>query len=397
MKIFSSIIFIFTIKISLGFAPINTDSLQKKLVSVYSKNYSSINSTHLPLNFFKKIFRGGLINEKDLGNTINSNKTNTSGFELDLSLGVKILNSENNNGWYLKFQNLNTGGLKYDQNLFNSVFIGNTNISSSIELGNTSFHLRNHQLFHIGLIKNNLNIGLSFGNINSEYQGSFSKNSFVHLSSPYLWEIAIQPRFLFLENRPKSLLKNGNSFGIDLEFSNYNKNAASKKLIYSFGINNLGVMLFHDSYNIYEFDTSFTFQGFNIEEILNFDSTIINLYETIEPSVDGKNELQVSPFHIFSEFSYHFKNIKLITAVDYRYKSQYIPKINLGLEKKINNSLAIENTVSYGGFNKFQWGANINYSIKELKVNLMFNNIVGFVPSLGKSFGINLGFTWDIN
>ena len=397
MKIFTFIIFIFTFKISLAFAKINTDSLQKKLVRIYSNNYTSINSTHLPLNFFKKILRGGLINEKDLGSTQNLNETNTSGFELDLSLGFKILNSKTNSGWYLKFQNINTGGVKYAQNLFNCVFIGNKNISSPVKLGNTSFHLRNHQLFHVGLIKNNLSVGLSIGNINSEYQGSFSENSFFNLSSPYLWEIAIQPRFLFLEDRQKSLLKNGNSFGIDFEYSNYNKNAISEKLNYSIGINNLGVMLFHDSYNIYEFDTSFTFQGFNIEEILNFDSTILNLYETIEPSASGKNELQISPFHIFSEFSYHFKKIKLITAVEYRHKSQYIPKINLGLEKKINNNFRIGNTISYGGFNKFQWGANINYSVKELKMYLMFNNIIGFVPSLGKSFGINLGFTWDIN
>tara|TARA_B100001287_G_scaffold53769_1_gene42395 strand:- start:2134 stop:3327 length:1194 start_codon:yes stop_codon:yes gene_type:complete len=397
MKIFTFIIFTFTIKISLGFAPINKDSLQNKLVSIYSNNYTSINSTHLPLSFFKKIFKGGVINEKDLGSTQNLNKTNTSGFELDLSVGFKILNSETNNGWYLKFQNLNTGGVKYAQNLFNCVFIGNKNISSPVKLGNTSFHLRNHQLFHVGLIKKNLSVGLSIGNINSEYQGSFSENSFFNPSSPYLWEISIQPRFLFLENRPKSLLKNGNSFGIDLEFSNCNKNAVSEKLNYSIGINNLGVMLFHDSYKRYEFDTTFTFQGFSFEEILNFDSTILSLYETIEPSLEEKNELQISPFHIFSEFSYHFKDFKLITALNYRHKSQYIPKIHLGLEKKLNNNFAIGNSISYGGFNKFQWGTNINYSINKLKINLIFNNIVGFAPSLGKSFGINLGFTLDIN
>ena len=45
---------------------------------LYSSSNFSVGSTHLPLNFFRKSYFGGFINEKDKGNTKSLNKHQTT-------------------------------------------------------------------------------------------------------------------------------------------------------------------------------------------------------------------------------------------------------------------------------------------------------------------------------
>ena len=56
------------------------DSLKNnKIIKLTSNNICSINSTHLPINFFSKVYRGGKLEEKDKGSINNHNRINYSG------------------------------------------------------------------------------------------------------------------------------------------------------------------------------------------------------------------------------------------------------------------------------------------------------------------------------
>ena len=397
MRFWSAILFVIVFNTTLSVLSQNNDSINKTSITSYSNNYISINSTHIPINFFRKLYSGGMIEEKDKGSTEKLKRQNISGFELDFSLGLKIFNKKKLSGWYLNFQNLSTGGAKYSQKLFNLIFIGNKDISDQIDLENTSFHFRKHQLFHLGFIQKKMSIGMCFGNIINEYQGEFSDGDYFSLYSPYLWEVAVQPSFLILENKPKSIIKNGNSIGFDFEYRSENKSSENKKFNYSFLVNNLGVMIFHDYYKKYEIDTSFYYQGLSIDEISNIDSTILNYSTIIEPNNISENEFQISPFFTYGEFNYQLNNFKIFTNLMYRHKSQYLPRLNIGIEKRTTNKLALGTSLSYGGYNKFQWGTNLIYSENNFDLIINVNNIFGFLPSLGKSLGFNFKLNWNLN
>ena len=64
------------------------DSVTKKTtkVEVISSFFSSIGSTHLPVNFFNKIYFGGFIDESDKGNSYSIAKNQKAGFEADMNL-----------------------------------------------------------------------------------------------------------------------------------------------------------------------------------------------------------------------------------------------------------------------------------------------------------------------
>ena len=84
------------------------DSIAKKTskVEVITSFYGSVGSTHLPVNFFNKIYFGGFIDESEKGNSYSIAKTQRSGFETDMNLGVNIYQENSElNGWYFFLQN----------------------------------------------------------------------------------------------------------------------------------------------------------------------------------------------------------------------------------------------------------------------------------------------------
>ena len=69
MRFWSAILFVIVFNTTLSVLSQNNDSINKTSITSYSNNYISINSTHIPINFFRKIYSGGIIEEKDKGST----------------------------------------------------------------------------------------------------------------------------------------------------------------------------------------------------------------------------------------------------------------------------------------------------------------------------------------
>mgnify|MGYP005741536087 CR=1 FL=1 len=66
--------------------------------------------------------------------------------------------------------------------------------------------------------------------------------------------------------------------------------------------------------------------------------------------------------------------------------------INYRNKKKLNYG----SNLSYGGYNKFQWGINTSYSTEKINAQIILQNCIGLIPSLGKSLGIVLNLNWKI-
>ena len=398
MKNWSLILSLVLFNSALGNISDLEDSLKNnKIIKLTSNNICSINSTHLPINFFSKVYRGGKLEENDKGSINNHNRINYSGFELDLSTGIKILNTKNS-GWYITIQHLNTSGAKYPQGLFNLVFVGNKGLEENLSIEKTKFHYRKHQIIHLGLIKKNYNVGLSLGSILNEYQGHFSQDDEISLNSIYNWEINANPNVLVLQNTENTFIKNGNSIGIDFQYRNEFSLKSNKKINYNIGIENFGLMSLHSNLDKYEIDTSFNFTGFSFNEITNIDTTLNNLSNNVSSKKNiNKKEVLLNPFIFFGQLNYHLKNSNFIAGVFYRHNSQYIPKTYIGIQKNIKPFLNLGTNISYGGYNQFQLGALCNLKYQKLNINLNLYNLFGVIPNFGKSFGFNLKIQWQIN
>ena len=186
------------------------------------------------------------------------------------------------------------------------IFLGNSRIDSPINLNNTSFHFRKHHILHFGIKRKQFEFGIALGNILNEYQGNFNSNDQISFISPFLWEISMKPEFLFVENNPNSILKNGNSIGLDIIYCS--KNNEDKKQSYNVSLKNLGVMYLHRNLTTLNYDTSFNYTGFKLEEILNFNETIADLSEDFTISNYDGAFLQITPFTLNANYQYHLTN-----------------------------------------------------------------------------------------
>ena len=82
-------------------------------IALTSSSNFTIGSTHLPINFFKRLYFGGFIDENEKGKISSVNKIQRSGLEIDVNIGVDLFQNKNK-GWYINFQNIITSGVQYN-------------------------------------------------------------------------------------------------------------------------------------------------------------------------------------------------------------------------------------------------------------------------------------------
>ena len=372
------------------------DSIPKKTTKfeAISSFYSSIGSTHLPVNFFNKIYFGGFIDEREKGNSYSIDKNQRSGFETDMNFGVNIYQENSElNGWYFSLQKKISAAGKYQQGLHDLIFRGNEDLNQQISLENTKFHFRNHQLINFGKFYKNFSFGLVIANILQEFNGRFGENDLINFNNNYNWNIVVNPNISFVRNNNNFFKKNGNSLGLNFRIKD---NYKMTNLEYEIEIKNLGVMLLHSNIETINYDTSFSYSGLSFDQITNitnFSSEISTQFQ----AYSSKNRIILTtPFEFKFNVAKSINNLELFAGVFYRNNSQYLPKSYFGFnyinEKKLNYG----SNLSYGGYNNFQWGINTSYNTEKINAQIILQNCLGLIPSLGRSFGIILNLKWEI-
>ena len=76
--------------------------------------------------------------------------------------------------------------------------------------------------------------------------------------------------------------------------------------------------------------------------------------------------------------------------------SQYLPKSYIGFNYRNEKKLNYGSNLSYGGYNKFQWGINTSYHTEKINAQIILQNCIGLIPSFGRSLGIVLNLNWKI-
>tara|TARA_B110001450_G_scaffold248147_1_gene263975 strand:- start:266 stop:1450 length:1185 start_codon:yes stop_codon:yes gene_type:complete len=387
---------LFLIIIHIKCYSLNRDSIANKTtkVEVISSFYGSVGSTHLPVNFFNKIYFGGFIDESEKGNSYSIAKNQRSGFETDMSFGVNIYKEKSElNGWYFSLQNKISAAGKYQQGLYDLFFRGNKNLNQQISLGNTKFHFRNHQLINFGKFYKNFSFGLAIGNILQEYNGIFGEKDLIDINNNYNWNVVVNPNISFVRNNNSAIKKNGNSFGLNFKINDaFNTN----NLEYEIEIKNLGVMLLHSNIETINYDTSFSYSGLSFDQITNITNLSSEISTPFQPYTSNNKIISSTPFEVKCNVVKSINNLELFAGLFYRNNSQYLPKSYFGFNYRNKKKLNYGSNLSYGGYNKFQWGINTSYHTEKINVQIILQNCVGLIPSLGRSLGIVLNLNWKI-
>ena len=296
-------------------------------------------------------------------------------------------------GWYFSIQNKTSIAGKYSQGLYDLIFRGNEELNQQIPLGNTGFHSRNHQLINFGKYYKKFSLGLVIGNILQEYNGSFEENDFINFSDNYKWNLVVNPNISFARNTSNIFKKNGNSLGLNFSYKDKLKN---KNFSYELGIKNLGLLLLHSNIETINYDTSFSYSGLSFDQLTNITNLSSEISNGFEPYFSSNRIISTTPFEIKFNMVHSINNLELYAGGFHRHNSQYLPKSYMGFNYKSQKKLIYGSHLSYGGYNKFQWGLNTTYLTEKVNAQIIVQNWLGLIPPLGRSFGILLNLNWKI-
>ncbi len=359
-------------------------------------HYSDIHfgSTHFKTALPLKLYRGGFISSANKGKLTPIDRTNRTGGLIDLNIGGTFYKQNNKfiNGWYVNMNWLQSTAVKYPQGLFNAIMDGNTTIENSINLSKTTGHIRNHHKFSFGVLRSKWSYGLTIGSINKEINGVLHNNSSIRFNIPYEWNISLDGEINATKPSSSNFTSNGISLGVDI----IHHNQKNEKWNYSIGLNNFGIISLNNTSSSYRLDTSFNFSGFNLQEWRNIDSSIANYTNSIDTSF-ATNQITLSPFTLAANTQLKIKNSLFIYSnMKYIHLSQGNYSFSLGSFKKLNDKLLIGSGINYHSISTFQLEVFSYYNTEKFNLGLKFNNLIGVIPSLGKSFGLQTFISWKI-
>jgi len=398
VKYISIILLSFTISYSIGqnlfinqlVLPLDTT----KNNTIYHYSDIHFGSTHFKLALPLKFYKGGFITNANKGNLSQLEKVNISGGSMDLNAGGTIYkpNNKHIDGWYINMNWLQSAAIKYPQGLFNAIMDGNTNIDNIINLSKINGHLRSHHKFSFGIIKSKWLYGLTIGSINKEINMSLNNNSSILFDNPYEWDIALNGEINSSQPSTNNFTSNGISFGTDI----IHKNQNNEKWIYSIGINNFGVLILNKNNPTYSIDTSFVFSGLSLEEWGNIDSSIAN-YSSILDTSYKSNITSLTPFTLAGNLQFKVNNsLFMYSNVKYTHLSQGNYSFSVGSFKKINDKILIGSGLNYHSISTFQLELFSYYKREKINLGIKLNNLVGIIPSIGKSFGLQTFISWKL-
>ena len=222
----------------------------------------------------------------------------------------------------------------------------------------------------------------------SENTLSFNSLDFIEFNNNYTWNVHLSPSFSSISNNKKLFDKNGQVFSFEGRIKKY----LNPKLNVEMGVQNLGVLHYSNEALFKQIDTNFIFEGFSFDQILNLNETIAHISNTSATDNIQNNPFKLTPYSVWGIANYTVDTYTYSLSFFYRHGSQFIPRINIMVSKQIKSKLSLSTNISYGGFTRFQWGAKLLYNYKNHSFGINCMNVMSFLPSWSKSFGVGLNF-----
>ena len=298
-------------------------------------------SNSLNKDFLKSMIYGGYISEEMKNNWIALGNQNN------------IINSQIKNGFSFKY-NLKNGGVgfsfsdvnilnaNFSDNLLDLILKGNYNYQGeTLDLSNTIIRASRYQQYKILFtkeIKNTIiNGGVSylFGNHHASF---ILENGYIY-TAPFGTDLDLEysiNAFITDTSNLSAFVHNGNGVAIDLS-----TDLKTKKHNIHFSISDLGFLIWNESSITFATDSTFNFQGVEVDDIFNFNDSILETYNT----QDYINETQNISFKSYIPATII---ISFSGNTEYKYLSNYNTGVIAKWQPYMDNKLISLDKIKQG-------------------------------------------------
>jgi hypothetical protein len=376
-------------------------------INISSFNYYSSNSFNNDLTN-KFIYGGEITTEIKDFNQTKLGKGNALGLEAEQKFEYVNYNLTPFKKWSDLGLIFNIGDYNYassniSSDLFNIAMYGNTNYK-----GDTmNFSFTHGQYLHLqkigfGLVhkksKSSLTLSYVSGNKSIDYRLG---NTWMH-TSPLTDSINfnLNAEGHYTDSTQSYFSAKGHGFSIDLNHNFMYLNKKDKRQIINFKLGNLGFVIWDKETNYNYIDSSQTYSGFDILNLINRDtSKALISSDTLGLYSNKSNQLELLPFELSIEKladRYSDQKIQLIYGFKSIISSDYKPYLFVGAYYSPNQKIGVSSRLAYGGFGGFKFGLNANYWIKDkFSITLGSQDLVGFISNK-HGYGKSLNFTTRI-
>jgi len=290
---------------------------------------------------------------------------------------------------------------KFPSDLFETVFRGNSNYAGeTLNFSKTNFRYFDYQNYFLGLKKElkggNLIVGGTAAYLRGGRFQSFEMNNTTFYTEPLGQYITLDGDLNYTRNDKDSKKKshgNGASINLFLSFK-------QKMNRINFEVRDIGFMRWSELKK-YEGNSTFTYNGLFISDVLNANSSILNSF-TLDSiaAATGINISKGSTTTMLLPITFHanycmMPNKKFTRTIGLKYIAApgYIPKVYLRETDFLGYGFSLVNTFSYGGFGRLDYELGLMKKIKNsciISLNLFaFEYLV--LPQKSSGNGVNIG------
>lgn len=375
---------------------------------INTSSYFNYGSTFLDRNMIDILRFGGFINDglkKETLNRINTNNLIGGEYRSSWSFqdpGIYLI------GRFGYYVNLEVGGLvgvNAARDFVPFVLKGNAPfVGDSAHIAPSEYTLYNYQKIGFGLNKHNrLKVGLSLMNFN-QYEYGKIENGYVAVNDSFSsMQLSLKGNYERGDTSKNNYLSSkGIGIGIDLEA------VIPLKFIDSLGANipnfvigarNIGVFISSKNAMNYNLNTNYTFQGFEINSLQNFESSLFNLnaiQDSLTPNFETGRIVRLLPFELYFYSQSHSNGKRIQPIYGFRYINRSIANAlgYIGIDWRTKKQSILSTYVNFGGFNRFQWGISWRKDWGKLQMGIVTNNVIGFISreAYGQSLGLTLNY-----
>ena len=303
------------------------------------RSTTNVESNSLNMDFANRMLFGGYINESQKNSWISKLDENNILFS-EICNTVSLRKNFGDNSFSFSISDRNLAKMSFNKDLMQVAFFGNYNYQGdTLHFDKTNFTLDRFQQIKIGYKKgvkiqeNNLTINSAISYLNGNHHISFISDNASFYTAPFGTHNSLNydinafatdtANFKYFEN-------NGNGFAIDFTLSVQNN---EKK--YTLYLTDLGFINWKESTLKYYTDTSFSFNGFEIENLLDFNDSILEAEsEKYLEDIYIKARKGTVKSYIPANFGF-----KMETPLNDSYFSKYILGFNLKWQPSQDNKI----------------------------------------------------------
>ena len=367
------------------------------------------NSTAIPASFSNSFLFPRFIDETLKNNAINRlNSKNRFGAFFQSKIGVIFYPDSTWNAQQkaieIYYKNQNIIGSHFSSDFFKLIFNGNAQFAGqTADVSNSRFSILNFESFNIGFIKTfkssgmSVNVGLvrgrTYTDLNIKNGGIFTALNGSQINVDFNGSFEQSSRF---SNVFKATPSMGVSFGFEYNIQ------LPKGFNLDFKAEDIGFINWNEKTDLISKDTSFVFNGLNINDIIDSDKDLAFIGDSLldnlrGPEIKGSNMMALPAFFQTRISKYFSNNWSASFSLNYRYFTGYslLKKIEIG--KRFKKDRYILLSLAQGGFGNFQTGLQfvlINCQRHFLKIGTVANE--GFISKKMSGNGIMINYNFHL-